>query len=647
MTCGPEPQRFRILRQSTHWELDLDRTGDVDTIGDVIRLQPTADEIDAIIDRHFLTPFLARGCSPCEWYLAISDPCCPRTGVFQLVRGRWCELRPGGRALELGATQAIAAAGERLAIRADGSIYTLSRGGRRITRSIWVGGDGPIALDARGYVYAGVGDTLLVFGRDGDEVGRRRLPSSVVRLAVDACGTVWIVVATPVKQVWVWKAGELHQLEGDLETQLSALPPTSVSLHDDDAFCVEISHRADAPQRLCFDRCGRPARIDAVPFTQIRSGTAETKLGSPIDSFMPRCRWHRVRLDADVPAGTSIVAEVAAVENDTDTPHADDWQIVRDDATDFLIQQPAGRYLHLRLRLESTTVATPVIRTIRLDLPRSTSAEWLPAIYRDAPGASDFLERFLSIFDATIEDLDRAIERFPALLDTDHTPDHALPWLASLVGATLDASWSVDRRRALLKKIPELYRRRGTPEGLRMAVEALTGLVPALDELNLPSPFGALADRRDGSSAGAARLGQVRLFGRGRARARLGSSILGATELKSYGDPDNDARSALAFRVRVSLPATSSIELSRIERILDANLPAHVIAKARVGEPLAAIGRAAAVGIDTVLRGLPRPILGTNTRLRRSSALWPGASRGDGVIAVGRAAALGIQTILR
>jgi hypothetical protein len=129
---------------------------------------------------------------------------------------------------------------------------------------------------------------------------------------------------------------------------------------------------------------------------------------------------------------------------------------------------------------------------------------------------------------------------------------------------------------------------------------------------------------------------------------RLGSSRLGATELKSYGNPDDDARTALAFRVRVQLPAASGVDLPRLERMVDLNLPAHVVADVRVGTNTGtAVGLAAAVGIDTRLTGLARPILGANLRLRRASALWPGASRGDAAISVGRTAAVGMQTILR
>jgi len=645
VTCGPESSRFRILGPDMHWSFDLVATGEVE-IGEVIRLRPTTSELDEIIDRHFFPPGVARGCGPCDWYLVVADPACPRRGLLHLVDDRWCEVRPAGCRLALEEAVAVATAGERIAVLDAGraEIVVVSRGARRIIRTIPFTGRGPIALGGTGVVYAAAASELVAFDRSGDELHRIDVGVPITRLTVGDCGDLWIV--TEQRTVWRWNETGFVQLAGELSTALASLPKTQVTQRGDH-FCITVPRGTAAPHTSCFDRCGRPVDERAVPVASHRTGTAQTT--APLDSFMPRCRWHRLRLDADVPVATSIGVEVATTETLLETPHASDWQQVRDAATDFLFDQPAGRYLHLRITLASHADTTPVLRSIRLDFPRSTSAEWLPAVYRDAPESRDFLDRFLAIFDATLEELDRAIERFPAMLDPRHAPERVLPWVGSLVGMTLDASWPLQRRRALLERLPDLYRRRGTPAGVQLAIEAITGVTPVIEELNAPSPFGTLSQVRARRVPGGARVGEVRLFGRGRARVRLGSSALGATQLKSYGDPDDDARSALAFRVRVQLPATTEFDTARLERLVATQMPAHVVASVRVGEQLAAVGRASAVGIDTILSGLPRPILGTagNVRLRRRSALWPGASRGDAVIAVGRGAAVGMQTILR
>src|SRR5262249_7162905 len=155
--------------------------------------------------------------------------------------------------------------------------------------------------------------------------------------------------------------------------------------------------------------------------------------------------------------------------------HPADWQDVTTGSADFLIDQPPGRFLCLALVLHGDGVATPSVRRVRVEFPRSTSAEWLPAVYREGLADRDFLDRFLSLFDASVADLDRVIARFPALLDPTSAPasipNDALAWLASVVGVVLDPGTAPDRRRALIAAAPELFRTRGTPAGLARVIE--------------------------------------------------------------------------------------------------------------------------------------------------------------------------------
>ncbi|MCB9563780.1 MAG: phage tail protein [Kofleriaceae bacterium] len=411
------------------------------------------------------------------------------------------------------------------------------------------------------------------------------------------------------------------------------------------SFGVAVERAGASPRRRWYDGCGRPlAEPPPPPLAAPRRRDGWVELG-PLDSGRPRCVWHRVRIDGELPARSWLAVEVATVEDAGASPHADDWQRVENAPLDFLIAQPPGRYLWLRLRLRGDGHVSPRLRRIRVDFPRATAAEHLPAVFRDRAEGGDFLDAFLSLFDATIGDLDDAIARFPALLDPAVTPAAALPWLASLLDLGLDPAWPEDRRRALIAALPELYRRRGTPEGLRRAVELTFGVTPAIEELGAVPPFGAL---------GGVRVGTVRLFGRGRARARLGGSRLGQTRLDSYGDPDGDARAALAYRIRVQVPAIAGVAgpqgRARLARLVDAQKPAHVAATIRVGAAVPLVGVGAAVGIDTALRALPAPVLGGadgNVRLRRTTILWPGARRVGATLSVGRAAAVGVHTLLR
>jgi len=380
---------------------------------------------------------------------------------------------------------------------------------------------------------------------------------------------------------------------------------------------------------------------------------------APIDSGIPRCAWHRVRIDLELPGRTGVEIALATLDDPTSPVAAEDWQVVdvgeitptrgqgpaqgpvQPSTCDFLIDQPPGRYLALRLVLRGDGTTTPRIRRIRIDFPRSTSAMRLPGVYREDPVATDFLERFVAMFDASIEDLDRAIECFPVLLDPATAPAEALAWLGTFLDIALDPAWSEATRRAILGEAPTLYRQRGTPRALARSIELVTGVTPAIQELGGSlRPFGRL---------GAGRVGEVRLFGRARARVRLGASVLGSAPLHSYGDPDRDHIAALGWRIVVQVPGgehATPEALARLRRLVDAQKPAHVAAVVRAGAEIALLGIEYAVGIDTRLGGLPASYLGTNTRLGFRTVLARGPVRGGAGFAVGTASAIAIQTVL-
>jgi phage tail-like protein len=265
-------------------------------------------------------------------------------------------------------------------------------------------------------------------------------------------------------------------------------------------------------------------------------------------------------------------------------------------------------------------------------------------VFRDDPVAADFLERFVATFDASIEDLDRIITRFPALLDPASSPAEALAWIGTFLDIVLDPAWSEQVRRDILLAAPELYRRRGTPWAVARAIELTTGVVPAIQELGGSTAFGRLANQRTDRGF---RIGEARLFGAAKARFRLDASALGAAPLHSHGDPDRDHVAATGWRVLVQVPALDdAAAVARLRRLIDAQKPAHVVTQLRIGGELALLGVASAIGIDTRLAGLPPPYLGVNTRLHRATVLARGRARGGSRFAVGTASAVSIQTVL-
>ena len=132
-----------------------------------------------------------------------------------------------------------------------------------------------------------------------------------------------------------------------------------------------------------------------------------------LDSGVEDCEWHRVQVDADQPPGTSVNMRLATATMPSAVPAEERWQTIPPGTTDALVRQAAGRYLRLELELAGDGRATPVVRGIRLDFDVTTSIDRLPAVYRSEPTAAEFTRHFLSLFDASLGELDEVIAGAP------------------------------------------------------------------------------------------------------------------------------------------------------------------------------------------------------------------------------------------
>jgi phage tail-like protein len=679
MSCLAEPVIFRLLDGITGWD-PLDSTGleGLDDIRDglvLARVSPNA------VDPSMLLPYmpparLANGCGKCAWYLVTPMP----SRLLRLACGvkppACTEPYPCNQAfvpipcLEDFADGVAVAAWRHLVAVSDrgaGVVRIFSASGAELLATIAIDEPGALTFTTCGELIVAVGGAtpkLLRCSLSGTVIGEWPaplpvFPGSVDRLAFAKDGALWLVMAAPDGALSLWRATRAAPtfVAGDARDLAAHFAPTTLVRTSEGGFCLR-----DGPTgpTCCFDWYGWPITDLPAPAPIARARQGQL-LTLPIDSGRPRCRWHRVRLDATVPAGTTLSVAVATAEDPSTPaqgdalgeigwetfpagfPHPTDWDVAPQGSLDYLVRQPPGRYLHLRLRVSGNGTATPVIHRIRLDFPRTTSLEYLPPVYREEPRAEEFTERFLSLFDASVETLDRAIERFPALLDGEAVPEGVLPWLGTFLDLAFEPSWSATRRRALLAATPLLYRQRGTKDGLVAAIRQVFDVEPVIQELAAERAWGALSR--------SAQLGSVRLFGKARARLTLGTSPLGGAPMRSFGDPALDPLSGAAWRLRVLIPAMASAPSDlrdRLTRLIESQKPAHTIVTQRVGGSGFVVGSWSTAGVDTVLAPLPAPILGGpsgNTRLSRATVLWSRRGGSRGAFSVGRTAGVGIHTV--
>jgi phage tail-like protein len=187
-------------------------------------------------------------------------------------------------------------------------------------------------------------------------------------------------------------------------------------------------------------------------------------------------------------------------------------------------------------------------------------AETLPGVYRDAwvdeqrrTAREPFGTRFISALDDVLAPVLATLDSFEGYLDPTTTSEDFLAWLGEWVAASVDAGWSEDRRRAFVAKAAELYRRRGTALGLHDHVQIHTG--------------GTVEIVENGASSWSAK-----------------------PEGKVPGSPEP------VVVVRVVVDDPDSIDKVKLDAIVRASKPAHVVHRVEVVAAAARTTRKAKAG---------------------------------------------------
>jgi phage tail-like protein len=103
---------------------------------------------------------------------------------------------------------------------------------------------------------------------------------------------------------------------------------------------------------------------------------------------------------------------------------------------------------------------------------------FLPGIYH-----TDFMSRFLGIFEAILTPIEWNIDNYDLFLSPRTCPNAFLPWLANWFEVVFDDTWSEAKRRIFLQEAYQIYALRGTKKALRRTLEIYTGYTPEIDDL--------------------------------------------------------------------------------------------------------------------------------------------------------------------
>ncbi len=163
-----------------------------------------------------------------------------------------------------------------------------------------------------------------------------------------------------------------------------------------------------------------------------------------------------------------------------------------------------------------------------LDSPHPIGAR-LPGLYAD----DDFIQRFVSAFDALLAPIFATLDCLPAYFDPQLAPEDFLDWLADWVGLVVDESWTIERRREVVSHAVELHGARGTRRGLAKHVRLVTG-------------------------------GQVEI------------TESGATAWSQRPQTPLPGSDRPALHIRVRVPDPSTVDVRRLDALIAETKPAHL-----------------------------------------------------------------------
>lgn len=464
-----------------------------------------------VLPRHAALGLLDR----CSWTLLLHDAANGRLLRFDPCACAFVEafcLRPGDPRLPLGRAA--------LALQC-GRLYIADAAGRRVIvlhaatgalRGQW---RAPLALApcTPASRLAAWEPAALAPAPEGDVWVGDRMNGLLLRFAPNGCvrerhegfGAVSALAADRCGRLLVASEGASQAVLYDPVSRRRSAPPARPSDLRDAFAPLPFAVRADGSldlSPLCQPPCVAPCvfggdgalQESPAPDPLPQFPPSGAWYGEAFDSGIAECVWDRLVLTGSLPPHTRLAVEVLSAETLLEASQVVDspeWRLAarvdgdadgarRLDGEDYLLRAPPGRYLWLRLRMESNGAATPSLEQIAIDYPRISWRRYLPAVFGAEPVSAEFTDRWLALFDRSFRTLEASIDGQARLFDPMSAPagggQDFLGFLAGWVGLQGASSLPLARRRAFIRGAPALYPWRGTPQALLRTLYLFFGL---------------------------------------------------------------------------------------------------------------------------------------------------------------------------
>lgn len=297
--------------------------------------------------------------------------------------------------------------------------------------------------------------------------------------------------------------------------------------------------------------------------------------------------WHRIDAVAEIEAGSHCLIDYQISNSKSDQKYndLDDWKPAvnvtgqKGALVDSLLNGIQGQYLCFRITLGSDGTGYPALGKIRITFPHKSYLRYLPSVFMEDLIGRDLLDRFLSIFESFNIGIEEEIVNTVRYLDPKCTPSEYLEWLASWLSIIKDENIPDEKLRIIISQAYNLYKKRGTIEGLKRVLEIIVG-----DKIRIVEHYRIFRPMVIGNNV---KVAETTVIGQKFLQPLVleCSSKIGTFNLIESPDQRDKPFTADAYDFTVLIPAhaiANEKTISLIRRLIEQEKPAHTRAALKI-----------------------------------------------------------------